>query len=83
MLKQEQRGNRFITVAAYQRISGLSYKTVMHMISTGQVAHIKTEGGHYRIDMHSTSNNSAELIDKLEETQRLVKALCNQFNTAI
>ena len=75
---------RFVTVSAYQRISGLSYKTIMHMIKTNQITYIKTESGQYRIDTHSTSNNpNKELLDNINEIQRHVKALCTQFNTDI
>ncbi|MCL2215940.1 MAG: hypothetical protein FWB91_02845 [Defluviitaleaceae bacterium] len=76
-------GKRFIPVSEYQRISGLSYKTVMHMIKTGQLPHIETESGQYRIDMQSGDIGSTFIVDKLNETQTMVKALCRQFNTAI
>lgn len=78
-----RKDKRFVTVAAYQRISGLSYQTVMHMVKTGQIRHIKTEGGHYKIDTYTDDNNDIAILTKaINETQQLVKALCKQFNTA-
>ena len=74
---------RFVPVAEYQRITGLSYKTIMHMIKTSQLRHIKTEGGHYRIDTQHNSIETTILLDKLNEMQKQVTALCKQLNTAI
>jgi hypothetical protein len=79
-----QNEKRYITVAAFQRMNGLSYKTVMHMIKTGQVRYISTSGGNYKIDMQSNMmQRNEDYYDDLMETQRLVKALCRQFNVAI
>ena len=78
------RDKRFVTVAAYQRMTGLSYKTVMNMIKTDQVRYITTDGGNYKIDTQSDGNrDNVSVLAALDETQRLIKALCKQFNTAI
>ena len=77
------RAKRFVTVAEYQRMHGLGYATVMHMIKTGQVKAIETESGKYRVDTQSDYDGLKGLIDKTDETQRILKALCKQFNTAI
>ena len=76
-------GKRFVPVSEYQRISGLSYKTVMHLLRTGQLPHIETESGQCRIDTQVSNHGNAELKTLLEETQRQVKALCKQFNVAV
>ena len=73
---------RFVNVAEYQRISGLSYQTVMHMIRTNQINYITTESGKFKIDMLNDVNKlNADMVDKLNETRRLVGLLCKQFNT--
>ena len=74
---------RFVTVTEYQRISGLSYKTVMHMIRTGQLPHIKTESGQCRVDTQPNGQNATILAEKMDDVQKCLKALCKQFNTAI
>ena len=82
-MKSNPQGKRFVPVSEYQRISGLSYKTVMYMIRTGQLKSIETEGNQYRIDMQADNSDTNSIMDKLNETQRLVKAVCRQLNTAI
>jgi len=79
-MESNPKGKRFVTVSEYQRISGLSYKTVMHLLDTGKLKHIKTESGHCRIDTQADHDNT-NIMDKIDETQKLVKALCKQFNT--
>ncbi|MCL2202783.1 MAG: hypothetical protein FWB88_02415 [Defluviitaleaceae bacterium] len=82
-MKSNPQGKRFIPVNEYQRISGLSYKTVMHMIKSGQLPHIETESGHCRIDTQSSGQQNTELKNMVEETHRQVKALCKQFNVVV
>jgi len=79
-MRSNPQGKRFIPVNEYQRISGLSYKTVMHMIQTGQLPHIKTESGQCRIDTQANAPSNNELHRTVEELYGLVKALCKQFN---
>ncbi|MCL2498937.1 MAG: hypothetical protein FWE90_01215 [Defluviitaleaceae bacterium] len=78
-----QKQKRFIPVSEYQRVSGLSYKTVMNMIRTNQVPHIVTESGQYRIDNQPNGAGNIEVMNIVEESHRLVKALCKQFNVAV
>ena len=73
-------GKRFVPVNEYQRISGLSYKTVMHMIQTGQLPHITTESAHKRVDTQANAPSNDAMQHRIEELHRLVKALCKQFN---
>ncbi|MCL2604833.1 MAG: hypothetical protein FWD90_10180 [Defluviitaleaceae bacterium] len=82
-MKSNPNGKRFVPVSEYQRISGLSNKTVIHLIQTGQLPHIKTESGHCRIDMEPIGVGNNEISKTVEESHRLVKALCKQFNVAI
>jgi len=83
MSEHNERRQRFVPVAEYQRISGLGYKTIMHMVRTNQVTHITTESGQTRID---TQGNAAEvfaLVKEINELKQHVFALCKQFNTAV
>ena len=41
---------RYVSVAEYQRMSGLSYPTVKKAIASGELKAFTTEAGHYRID---------------------------------
>ncbi|MCL2204899.1 MAG: hypothetical protein FWB88_13300 [Defluviitaleaceae bacterium] len=82
-MKSNPQGKRYIPVSEYQRISGLSNKTVMYMIRTGQIPYIKTESGHCRIDTQPVGQDTAEMKKTVEESHQLVKALCKQFNVAI
>ena len=83
-MKSNPQGKRFVPVSEYQRTTGLSYKTVMHMLRTGQIKHIVTESGQYRIDTHeTTAQGNSDMKNMLEETQRQVQALCKQFNVAV
>ncbi|MCL2197580.1 MAG: hypothetical protein FWB80_01525 [Defluviitaleaceae bacterium] len=78
------RRKRFVPVKEYQRISGLSYKTIMHMAKTGQISHIETESGQIRIDTQNPANDGVSAVmDKLNEMQRMVYALCKQLNTVV
>jgi len=74
---------RYVPVAEFQRISGLSYKTVMHMIRTSQLPHVVTESGQYRVDTQPNGQSNAILAEKIDDMQKYLKALCKQFNTAI
>jgi predicted site-specific integrase-resolvase len=74
---------RFVAVSEYQRLTGLSYKTIMHMIRSGQLPHVETESGQYRIDTQTVSKDAGVTNEKLDEMQKLLKALCKQFNTAV
>ena len=80
--KQEEK--RFVTISAYRRMTGLGYKAIMHMIQSGQIKTLKTESGKYRIDTNAdSSGDMSALMEELNETKRLLRALCKQFNTAI
>ena len=71
---------RFVPVAEYQRISGLSYATVMHMIKTKQINAIQTEGGHYKIDTLNSGNmDTGVIIKRLDEYEKMLKALCGHL----
>jgi hypothetical protein len=77
MGKVVERQRRFVAVAEYQRMTSLSYQTVMHMIKTKQINAIQTEGGHYKIDTAAIENtDTADILERLDSQQQLLKTLC-------
>ena len=47
---------RFVAIAEYQRITGLSYQTVKNALETGQLRGVRTEAGHWKIDTQADGN---------------------------
>jgi len=74
---------RFVPIKRYCEISGLSYATVNHMLNSGQLPYITTESGQRKVDTMTHSADSNILLDKLEKTEKMLTALCRQFNTSI
>jgi len=75
---------RFITIAECQRITGLSYPTIKHAAESGQIKAIKTESGHWKIDITDISQNptdkiNTQIIIQLEGHEQLLKALCGHL----
>ena len=71
---------RFVTIAEYQRISGLSYPTVKNALETGQLKGVKTEAGHWKIDTQDAgSAETAVIVKRLDEAERMLKALCGHL----
>ena len=74
------KNKRFVTIAEYQRITGLSYPTIKNALDTGQLRGIQTEAGHWKIDVNDTGNKDATAImEQLNEQGRLLKALCGHL----
>ena len=71
---------RFATIAEYQRATGLSYKTIKNALETGQLKGIKTDAGHWKIDMaHNNSEELNAIKTHLAEQGVLLKAMCEHF----
>ena len=71
---------KFVPIAEYTRMTGLSYPTVKNALETGQLKGIKTEAGHWKIDVSDTGDKvSAAIIEQLNEQGRLLKALCGHL----
>jgi len=74
--------NRYVTIAEYGRITGLSYPTIKKAVEAGQLKGVQTETGKWKIDTNADMNNDrTALINRLDEQGRMLKALCKQFNT--
>jgi hypothetical protein len=74
------KAKRFIPVATYARERGLSIPTVNHLCESGQINFITTESGQRRIDTREKEPEQKALYDRLESVERLLTALCRQFN---
>ena len=73
---------RFIPMAEYQRISGLSYPTVKKALETGQLKGIKTECGHWRVDTQADSPEYSAIHGEIQELKTMVKTLLGVFGKA-
>ena len=78
------KNKRFITIAEYQRISGLSYPTIKSALERGELKGIRTESGHWKIDTAAKANpETTAILERLDKTEKMLTALCKQFNTVI
>ena len=67
---------RYVAIAEYQRKTGLSYPTIKNALESGQLIGIKTEAGHWKVDLVTDGN--ADLMSvhgKLDGLERQIKAL--------
>ena len=71
---------RFVAIAEYQRISGLSYPTIKNALETGQLKGVRTEAGHWKIDTQDRGGADFSAITKrLDEQGQMLKALCGHL----
>ena len=70
---------RYVSVAEYQRLSGLSYPTVRRAIASGELKAVTTEAGHYRIDTQGQQTDYSVIIERLDRQEQLIKALSSHF----
>jgi len=69
---------RFMSVAEYSRVYGLSQATVRHLIHSNQVRYITTESGHKRIDTGIAPTDTAVNM-KYDEQCKLIAKLCEHL----
>lgn len=75
---------RFASISEYQKLSGLSYKTIRHALESRQLNGIRTESGIWKIDTRFKGGSDVStLLYKLENVERALLALCRQMNTEI
>jgi hypothetical protein len=77
-----EKSKRFVTIAKYQEISGLSYATVSHLMNSGQLPYITTESGLRRVDTGATPDR-AELIERLDRTEQILSSLCDHLGVKV
>ena len=71
---------RYVSIAEYQRTKGLSYPTIKHGLETGQIRGVRTEAGHWKVDIADDGNHDANaIIKRLDAQQRLLTALCGHL----
>ena len=75
--------NRFVSIAEYQRLSGLSYPTVKAALEAGELFGVRTSSGHWRIQVMGDRNADVSfLLDRLEKSERLLRLLCSHLGVS-
>ena len=75
---------RYVPIAVYQRMTGMSYPTIKNALETGQLKGVKTEAGHWKIDTQDGGNtDTAAIVRRLDEQERMLKALCGFFKLEV
>ena len=74
------KSKRFVSIAEYSKLTGLSYPTVKNALETKQIKGVQTEAGHWKIDISDTGNkDTVAIMEQLNEQGRLLKALCRHL----
>jgi predicted site-specific integrase-resolvase len=71
----------FVTIKRYQEISGMSYATINHLLDSGQLPYITTTSGKRRVDTGASADSKDN--ERLEHVEKMLTALCRQFNTSV
>jgi excisionase family DNA binding protein len=69
---------KFLTIPQYQKESGLSRKTIMKMIESGELIAVQTDGGQQRIkvDIHP---EIVAMRAEMEQMRGLLDNLCTHL----
>jgi len=80
-----QKQKRYVPISDFCKQSGLSYATVKHMLKSGQLPHILTEGGHEKIDTQSGIDAFTVLrrFDELEKRLESIDKLCKHLGVIL
>ena len=70
---------RYVSVAEYQRMTGLSYPTVKKAITSGELKAVKTEAGHYRIDMQAENADYSAILERLDRQEQKLDMFFKHF----
>jgi len=71
---------RFVTIADYQRQTGLSYPTIKKALETGQLRGIRTEAGYWKIDIQADGKTDiSAILQRLDVQECLLRALCEHL----
>ena len=71
---------KYGSMAKGQEYYGVSYPTLKHALETGQIKGIKTEAGIWKVLLDDTCNtDTSAIVQRLEETERLLKSLCSHL----
>ena len=71
---------RFLTIAAFQRQTGLSYQTIRSALERGELNGLRTESGLWKIDTFSDSNpDLTALIARIDNQATMLAKLCQHL----
>ena len=70
---------RYVTMAEYQRMSGLSYPTVKKALESGAIKGVKTECGHWRVDTQAGSSDYSQVLERLDRQEQKLDAFFRHF----
>ena len=73
---------RFVPLAEYQRLSGLSFPTIKKALEVGQLKGIKTECGHWRVDTQAGNSDYSAVLDELKQQKEMLRTLLGVFGKA-
>ena len=71
------KNKRYVAIAEFQRLSGLSYPTIKNALESGELRGIRTEAEHWKVDTLDAGNtDTAAIVQRLDEQARMLKTLC-------
>ena len=80
MKKMNTQPRRYVPIAEFQRMTGLSYPTIKNALETGQLNGIRTGAGHWKVDTEDVgSKDVTAIVERLNEQGQLLKALCGHL----
>ena len=70
--------------AAIERLASGEVQPIKNAPETGQLSGIRTESGHWKIDVADTGNKDvATVLERLDRQERLLRALCGHLGIAV
>ena len=71
---------RFVSIAEYQRMSGLSYQTIKAALERHELRGLRSESGHWKIDTAADGNaDISALARQLDDQARMLAKLCRHL----
>ena len=75
---------RFVSIAEYQKLSGLSYPTIKNALEMGKIRGIQTETGLWKIDTNNSENrDTAMVVERLVKQEELLAKLCDHLGVGM
>ena len=80
MQKPPSQQKRYVTIAEYGRMTGLSYPTILKNCKDGTLKSVQTEAGHYKIDVQAGGTSEiAAIAARLDELGETINAIAGRF----
>jgi len=73
------KNKRFISIAEYQRKTGLSYASIKANIRNKTIRAVETESGQYRIDTAADGPDLSAVLERLSVQEKLLNELCKHL----